>query len=513
MNTATKTRASTAEATEPKLRRNALGFPQLLGQSVAVISPTMTAVLIIPLAFTDAGDGTWFAYLFATIMLLFVVFGLNQFAKRSATTGSMYAYTARGLGPSAGVICGWALVWCYFFIGTAGLHGFALMSDQFLSAIGVHGTVTPYALVLLSAALGFFIAWRDVRLSALLILVIEGLSVAFILGLSAVILFKHGFTVDSTQLQLKGANLKDMDFAIVVCIFSLVGFEAATTMGGEAKTPLRNVPRAVIWSLLLTGAFMVVMCYVEVFGAEQKGLSLGSLGAPLQTLADAYSVPFFKIPVSLGAMVSFFALTLSCVNSGTRILLPLAKHGFVSTKLYRSHETNLTPNKAIGVYYIVLVGFAFLLRALGTSALTMFDDAGTLAAFGFLLAYFMIAIAAPFYLRKIGELTRMSVAVAIIGCVFLMVPLVGSFYPSPPWPVNIFPLLFLSYLAIGGGWLYLLNRRAPGTLARIEESLEASLDASVRSEVERGPAVQVPSGPPAGGVFQPAPGAAGVLTP
>jgi amino acid transporter len=81
----------------PRLRSNALGFAPLLAQSVALISPTMTAVLIIPLAFGDAGQGTWAAYLFGTIMLLFVVGGLNQFARRSATAGSMYAYAARGL--------------------------------------------------------------------------------------------------------------------------------------------------------------------------------------------------------------------------------------------------------------------------------------------------------------------------------------------------------------------------------------------------------------------------------
>ena len=44
----------------------------------------MTAVLIIPLAFASAGKGTWLAYAFGTLMLLFVVFCLNQFAKRSA---------------------------------------------------------------------------------------------------------------------------------------------------------------------------------------------------------------------------------------------------------------------------------------------------------------------------------------------------------------------------------------------------------------------------------------------
>ena len=69
------------------LRANALGFPAVLAQSVALISPTMTAVLIIPLAFSNAGQGTWLAYLFGTVMLLFVVLRLNQFARRSATAG------------------------------------------------------------------------------------------------------------------------------------------------------------------------------------------------------------------------------------------------------------------------------------------------------------------------------------------------------------------------------------------------------------------------------------------
>ena len=69
----------------PRLRPHALGFPPLLAQAVALISPTMTAVLIIALAFGNAGDGTWAAYAFGTIMLLFVVLCLNQFASRSAT--------------------------------------------------------------------------------------------------------------------------------------------------------------------------------------------------------------------------------------------------------------------------------------------------------------------------------------------------------------------------------------------------------------------------------------------
>src|SRR5271154_3125467 len=97
-----KTRADTPSPPSKHhhaLRANTLGFPPLVAQSVALISPTMTAVLIIPLAFSNAGQGTWLAYLFGTVMLMFVVANLNQFAKRSATAGSMYSYIGRGLGP------------------------------------------------------------------------------------------------------------------------------------------------------------------------------------------------------------------------------------------------------------------------------------------------------------------------------------------------------------------------------------------------------------------------------
>ena len=103
---ATEASRSVGDSSGPQLRKHALGFPPLIAQSVALISPTMTAVLIIALVFADVGQGTWAAYAFGTVMLLFVVFGLNQFAKRSATAGSMYAYTARGLGAAAGVCRG-----------------------------------------------------------------------------------------------------------------------------------------------------------------------------------------------------------------------------------------------------------------------------------------------------------------------------------------------------------------------------------------------------------------------
>jgi len=473
------------------LRTNALGFPTVLAESIGLISPTMTAVLIIPLAFSYAAQGAWLAYAFGAAMLMFVVLNLNQFARRSASAGSMYAYTARGLGPTTGVISGWTLIWSYLFIAIAGLTGFAIFAQQFLDSIGAGVTIPPVLLFLLSGAVCWYVAYRDVRVSSGLTLVLEAVSVTFIVALAAIVLFKHGFSVDTSQLQLKGMDLHGLSLGVVASIFSLVGFESATALGGEARNPLRNVPKAVIWSLVFAGLFFVFMSYVEVAGTRHYGTSLANLSAPLNTIAKIYGVSAFRIPISLGAMVSFFGLSLTCLNAGARIIYRMAGHVVLPSALNRAHHHNRTPHVAITAY-ISLILIVPLALEIFTNPLTIFDDAGTLAAFGFLLAYFLVSIAAPVYLKKIGELRPRHVVVAVLAFVCLMVPTEGSFYPVPPFPVDIFPYIFLAYIGLGCVWLYVANRRNPGILTDIASDLATAPAAGmVSGHTAEGPGGQI----------------------
>src|SRR3984957_17142382 len=478
-----KTSIEGSQGAQHRLKARALGFPTVMAQSVALISPTMTAVLIIPLAFGDSGQGTWLAYAFGTLMLLFVVLCLNQFAKRSALPGSMYGYTAKGLGPAAGVMSGWALIWCYLFIGVAGLTGFSIFAAQVVSSIGIHTTIPPVIFFCISAAVCWLVAYKDIKISSLLTLLFEAASVACILALAFVILFKHGFPTDTAQLKVHGMTIHDLSLAVVITVFSLVGFESATTLGGEARKPLINIPRAVIASLLITGTFMVLMSYVEVFGAAHPHANLANLTAPLTFLSKAYGVSFFKVPVAIGAMISFFSLTLSCLNAGSRIIFPMAHHTVFPKAMGRTHPRNLTPHVAITSFILLILAVPCVLE-IWTKPLTTFGDGGTLAAFGFLTAYYLISIAAPVYLKKRGELKTHHVVLSVIACVTLAVPTFGSFYPVPPFPVDIFPYIFLAWMVGGGSWLYTLNRRQQGMFADIEADLEASMLASTRSHDE-----------------------------
>ena len=447
------------------LRRECLNFTGITAMAIALISPTMTAALIVPLMYSNAGNGSWMAYLFGTVMLLFVALNLNQFARRSSAAGSMYGYTVMGLGTTAGNISGWCLIWAYLFIGTAGMTGFTIFASTLLDMAGIH--VGPLPLFAVCAASIWYLGYRDIRLSSNLMLLLEGVSVALILLLCAIVLFGQKSAVDMNQIGLQGASFSGISLGVVTAIFSLVGFECATAFGEEAIEPLRTIPRAVIVSLLLTGAFFILVSYTEVLGFTGYKTTLDKIDAPLNVLSDMMKVGWLKAPISFGAMVSFYSLALSCMNSGARILYPMGKLGVFHSSVGSSHQTNETPHVAVTLMAtLILLSSVLLTKLFKLEILDAFNDAGTFGAFGFLGAYFLISIAAPAYLSKRHELSPGALGLSVASVVLLLVPAVGSVYPVPSWPVNIFPYIFLGYLALGLGWFMVLrsNRDFVNTL-------------------------------------------------
>ena len=438
------------------LRKECLNFTGITAMAIALISPTMTAALIVPLMYSNAGNGSWMAYLFGTVMLLFVALNLNQFARRSSAAGSMYGYTVMGLGTTAGNISGWCLIWAYLFIGTAGMTGFTIFASTLLDMAGVH--VGPLPLFAVCATSIWYLGYKDIRLSSNLMLLLEGVSVALILLLCAIVLFGQKSPVDMNQIGLQGASFSGIALGVVTAIFSLVGFECATAFGEEAIEPLRTIPRAVIVSLLLTGAFFILVSYTEVLGFIGYKTTLDKIDAPLNLLSDMMKVGWLKAPISFGAMVSFYSLALSCMNSGARILYPMGKLGVFHSSVGSSHETNETPHVAVTLMAVlILVASVLLTKVFKLEILDAFNDAGTFGAFGFLGAYFLISIAAPAYLSKRHELSPGALGLSIASLVLLLVPAVGSVYPVPSWPVNVFPYIFLGYLALGLGWFIVLR--------------------------------------------------------
>jgi amino acid transporter len=431
-----------------KLRPNCLNFIELLAQNIALISPTMTAALIVPLMYSNTGNLGWLSFAVGTVMLLFVACNLNQFAKRTTNSGSMYSYSYAGLGFAGGALCGWCLIWAYVFIGLAGTTGFTIFASKLLDM--VHISVPPVVLFALCLGVSFLLAYKDIKVTTLISLGFEGFSVAFIILLCLIVLGNHHFTPDPQQFTLKGLTLSSLGLGIVVAVFSGVGFESSTAFGEEAVNPLKTIPRSIIWSLVATGLFFVLVCYTETLGVRGYKDTLDKLDAPLNVLAGMYSVPWMVPLLSAGAMFSFYALASSCMNAGARVMFAMGRHEFFPNNTSAAHEKHGTPHVALavmtGIMFTVVLFCKFVVK---WEVLDIFNNAGTFGAFGFLGAYFLVSVAAPFYLKKRNELRAKDVFYCVAAVVLMIIPAVGSVYPVPPAPGNYFPYIFLAYIFCG----------------------------------------------------------------
>lgn len=454
-----------------KLRPNCLNFIELLAQNVALISPTMTAALIVPLMFSNTGNISWLSYAVGTVMLLFVAFNLNQFARRTTNSGSMYTYATSGLGFGGGALCGWCLIWAYLFIGLAGTTGFTIFAGKLLDMIHINAPAPLLYAICLGAC--FLLAYLDIKISTLVMLGLEAFSCFFIIMLCVIVLGKHHFAPDMTQFTLKGTSLFNLGLGVVVAVFSLVGFESSTAFGEEAVNPLKTIPRTIIWSLVIAGLFFMFVCYTEVLGVQGYKDTLDKVDAPLNLLSTMYGVPFLSPILSAGAMFSFFALALSCMNAGARVMYAMGRHDFFPKSTSSAHVKWATPHVSLAAMAIIM--FAVVIVAKYTMQLEVldeFNDAGTMGAFGFVGAYFLVSLAAPFYLKKRGELKAMDIVLCAAALVLLVIPIVGSVYPVPPAPVNYFPYAFAAYLFFGVLRVMGMQHQKPARLEEIQDEVK-----------------------------------------
>ncbi len=439
-----------AQTDASRLRKESLAFPEVLAASVALIGPSMTPILIAPYMYQNAGNASWLAYVFGGIMLLFVALNLNQFAKRFTGAGSMYEYAAENLGPAAGALAGWTLIWAYVFVGASQFGAMTLFVKNLL---GLGGWQVPALLVFgVATIVWWYFAYRDIQLSTIVMLALETISVSIISILVVFVLFGHGVAVDPAQLHLHGISGTGIGVGIAFAIFSFVGFESATAFGEEAKRPLVNIPRAVLASVVLASVFFIVCIYAEIVGLRHSKTPLDQLSAPLWTLADLYGAGYFKIPIGIGAIFSSFSVALACVTTGARIILPMARKGLFPLAAAKIQPRFATPYVAVSAVLGAMLVTALAMYFAGVTPINIFNYCGTLSSFGFIVIYAFIAVSAPLFLRRIGDHKTIDYVIAALALIFLLVPAVTLFVPAPPPPTNAFAYIFVAYML--GGWIY-----------------------------------------------------------
>jgi amino acid transporter len=447
------------------LRQHSLSPLETLAQSISTMAPTTSPTMTIPLVFALAGNGTWLSYLFATCGVLLVALCISQFARYSSSPGSLYAFAASAFRSKTneprstwwGLVSAWALLFAYVATGASVTGGFINYSNVLLVAnLGHRAPPTLLACVAIIGASA--IAYRDVKVSAQFMLWIEAISVTMILIVIGLIFWKYGFHLDPDQWKLKGVTGSGVRLGVVLALFSFVGFESASSLGTEARDPLRTIPRALIQSAVLSGLFFLIATYTEVLGFHSSPVSFGDSPAPMRFLAAHVGVRFLGPLIDLGAVVSMFACTLACITASARVLLLMAHHGLAHKRLSRTHAHNATPGSAV-----ILIGFLMLvptvaLTARGVGGSDIYGWMGSLATYGFITVYGQVTFALPFYLNLKQGLTPPLLLLSIAATTAMVLALVGTLYPVPAAPYNWLPYLYLAYLIAGLVW-FAVSRR------------------------------------------------------
>ena len=144
-----------------------------------------------------------------------------------------------------------------------------------------------------------------------------------------------------------------------IAILILVGFESVTSMGEEAKNAKRDIPRAVLLSLLIQG----VICYLFEYFAANYFLNTGygltkaaGSGAPIGDMMVITGTWLFgsydaaRWYMLIQAATVFLALigtTLSCINTGARVTYAMGRDDEVPSHFGMLHGKKLTPHRAI----------------------------------------------------------------------------------------------------------------------------------------------------------------------
>lgn len=465
-----KAKASTATAEGASLKSNNLSFLETLGQSVANLAPTFMPALMIATVAGLAGTASWLVYAIATVSLIFVALNIARLAGRYATAGSFFVYISRTMGPLAGMITGWSLIAAYLFTGMAVVVGVAIFMHLFLGAIGMAvPTVVVYAI---SVSLVWLLAYRDIKFSSRVGLALEVISVGIILLTAIVILSHLQFAIDWKQIKLEGASAAGVTSAIVLAIFSFVGFESATSLGREARDPLKSIPKAVLLTPILAGIFFVVMAYTVMLGFGGDSAAVAKDSAPLNTLAALAGAGWLGVLIYLGATISSLACALASLNAGARLLFSMGRYQFIHDSMGLVHTKHRTPHLAVSLGAVIM--FLVPTLMLKFELMDALGYLGTIATYGFIVVYFLISVAAPLYLKQKGDLKSKDVVIGAIGALAMAAVMVGSVYPMPAFPYNVLPYLFLAYIALGAIWFLRIKTRSPQTLANIEKDLEIS---------------------------------------
>ena len=297
----------------------------------------------------------WFSpWIFALcgVLIMAIVLVFARVASFVGDTGGPVAYAAGAFGPFAGFQAGWLLTLSRAAAFAANAHLMVTYAASFLPSLAA-GPAHMLAVLLLCLALAAvnIVGVRQGMAALLVFTLLKLLPLLLLILLGLAQVRPEIFSPDAIP------PLDGLGETMLVVFYAFVGFESAVIPAGEARDPRRDIPLALVRTVLMITAFYVLLQAVAVSVAP----GIGASDAPLADVAAVLFGGVGAAVIALGAVFSISGNLTASMLSAPRMLFALGRQGSLPGWFGRVHGRFQTPANAIGFY----AGFAILLALSG----------------------------------------------------------------------------------------------------------------------------------------------------
>lgn len=465
---------------EQSLKRD-FGAWSVFALAIAFISPIVALYAIFGLAFAAGGPAFWWGFLVVLAGQATVAMVFAELVSLWPLEGSVYQWTRQMVGNGFGWFAGWAYIWTLLIAMASVSYGTA----SFLAPLLGFNSPSNTSLVLVACAvLAFATLANTVARKALRVMValsvVASILASAVLGTILLIFYRENSL--ATVLDSFGAGGGESFYltgpflaAVAIVGWAFVGFESAGAVAEEVEDPQRNIPKAVIFSILIVGVLVIYTGLAIILAIPDLGAVVaGQVEDPIRdTLADKLGAGITK-PLFAMIVVGFAASLIAIQTSVSRFIFSFGRDRAIPAGAFfeKVATRDRLPVNAVVASALIAAAFFLLSGSNVYATLVAFTTVGFYIAFAF-------PVLAALWLRLRRRWTpgrfnfgRLGYPLNVIAAVWLVLEIVNIAWPRAselPWYENWGTIIMLVVLGIVGAVAYSLLRNSMQELKDVSE--------------------------------------------
>ncbi|MGX6449408.1 APC family permease, partial [Patulibacter sp. S7RM1-6] len=453
----------------PRALRRDFTLRSTFSLAFAFISPIIALYAIFALGLGTAGASFWWAFPVVLLGQLLVALTLGELSSRWPEEGGLFQWSARMLGRAYGWATGWAYVWTLVALMVATAYA---ASPFAASVLGVDEPSTALRLVLALVLMGLATFANVVGRTPLKVFVLVSIGCELVgsVVIGTILLVFHrenglsdlvsGFSSGGTSFAF-GPFLA----AVAVVGWAFIGFESAADVAEEVEDPERNVPKALILSLVLVACIVMYAGLALVLAIpDLPAVVAGEVPDPIAATLAAELGEGIVRPMMLVVCTGFVAGMVAIGAAVSRVVYAMARAGELPAPTLLGR---LSRREGLPVTAIVVTASVAAIVLVAAVLLDLYDTFIALATGGFYIAFALPVIAllitrargawapGPFRLPGVA-----SAAVNVAAAAWLLFEIVNIAWPrdlGAAWYVEWGCLLMIGLVALGGAAVHRLQ--------------------------------------------------------